>query len=357
MIFYIKDYLAEGISDSTAIDNCLKEANESKERTIIFDSKDYFLDRAILLKSNTEVIIDNCTLKQNDLVFDNVFRGDNLTINGISPYTSPIDVTPISDIKIIGKGDAVISGPDKNRVGYHPYFEEYQEMTGDFWGYRTHTVSFSYGKRFELSGLKFRQTRGWCICFDNCQNCYLHDIDIRSNVKNGDGINFRSGCNHCEVENISGYTSDDTVACTALSTGKTPGVKPLSRYLATSEPYNSSHENIDGDVHHIKIKNILTGGLHHGVICLCARKNKVYDVNISNVVETDEGGREATVKIYTGYGDGYTKGDIHHIKVNNVVSNKAKYAVMIDCEPENIEIENVTQNNPDGQMYYKKSNN
>ena len=63
-----------------------------------------------MIPSDTQIIIDNCTIKQNDYVFDNVFRGDNLIINGIDPYGAPIDVTPIRNIKIIGKGEAILDG-------------------------------------------------------------------------------------------------------------------------------------------------------------------------------------------------------------------------------------------------------
>ena len=263
-IFYVRDYISGGIRDSEAIDLCLAEAKKTEgEKTLIFDGRDFFIDRAITLPSDTTVIVDNCTVKQNDYVYDNVFRGDNLILSGIDPHGIPIDVTPIRNIKIIGKGDARIVGTDKPKIGYHPFFKEYQEMTGDFWGWRTLMFSFSYATHIEIAGLKLRQTMCWAICFDNCQECHVHDLDIRSNVKNGDGIDFRSGCNHCTVENITGFTSDDTVACTALSQGKTD--RPLSKYLSSLEPYNASHENIDTDVHHITIRNVRTGGYHHAL--------------------------------------------------------------------------------------------
>ena len=349
--FYVKDYLKDVKSDSEAIELCLADAEKTEgEKTVVFDGKDYMIDRAILVPSDTSIIVDNCTIKQSDYVFDNVFRGNNLIINGIDPYGRPIDVTPIHNIKIVGKGDAKIVGTDKPQTGYHPFFKEYQTMTGDFWGWRTHMFSFSFGVGIEIAGLKIRQTMCWAISFDNCQKCYVHDIDIRSNVKNGDGIDFRSGCNHCVVENITGFTSDDTVACTALSRGKIE--KTLSRYLSFSEPYNCSHENIDTSIHHITIRNILTGGYHHGVICLSAYGNQLYDIDISNIKETTEGGREATVKVYTGYGEGYVKGDIHDIKINNVVSENAKYALMVACEAENLTFENIVQNNSDNKTFY-----
>lgn len=350
--FYVKDFLKNAKTDSDAIELCFAAAKEvTGTKTIIFDGKDYFIDRAILLPSDTHVIIDNCTIKQTDLVFDNVFRGDNLIINGANPYGPPVDVTPIQNIKIIGKGNAKVIGTDKPQTGYHPFFKEYQQMTGDFWGWRTIMFSFSYAVNIEIAGLQLRQTMCWAICFDNCQHCYIHDLDIFSRVKNGDGIDFRSGCNHCVVENITGSTEDDTVACTALATGKWN--RPLCRYLAPLEPFNSSHDEFDGSIHHITIKNIFTGGRNHGIICLSAFGNQVYDIDISNVVEPEtDGGREATVKVYTGYGDGYNAGDIHDIRISNIVSKKSDYTVMVKCNAENLTIENIEQHNPNGKLEY-----
>lgn len=352
-VFYVKDYIKADITDSEAIELCLSEARTvSDEKQIIFDSRDYRIDRAILVDSNTTIVIDNCSIKQNDFVFDNVFRGNNLFINAVNPYLEPVEVLPLCNVKIIGKGEAYVIGTDKPQTGYHPFFNEHQKMVGDFFGWRTHMFNFSRGVNIEIQGLKLRQTMCWAISFDNCQQVHVHDMDIISNVKNGDGIDFRSGCHHCIVENITGFTSDDTVACTALSRGKKEK-RELSRYLSSSEPYNCSHENIDGDVHHITVRNIYTGGHHHGVICLAANGNKVYDIDIDNVIETDDGDREATVKIYTGYGSGYQKGDIHDIRVKNVVSKKAKYAVMVACETENLSVENIEQENPNGILFYE----
>ena len=352
-VFYVNDYFTETISDDEAITRCFTDANQiDAPKTIVFDSRDYIIRRSILVPSNTTILIDNCTIKQADFVFDTVFRGDNLILSGIDPYGIPIDVTPVENIKILGKGEARIIGTDNPCVGYHPFYREYQKMVGDFWGWRTLMFSFSNCNGFELSGLKLRQTMCWAISFDHCRNCYIHDLDIRSDVKNGDGIDFRSGCHHCVVENITGFTSDDSVACTALSRGKR--TQELSKYLSTLEPYNASHEQIDGNIHHITIRNIHTGGHHHGIICLAAFGNQVHDIEIENITETTAGNREATVKIYTGYGDGYHKGDIHDIQVRNVVSNIAQNAIMIKCLVENITLENITQNTPCGTAVFEE---
>ena len=220
MAFYVKEYIRNGVSDSETIRRCMSEAKKtSGMKTVVFDGKDYLLDEAILVPNDVEIIIDSCNIKQNDFVGDNIFRGDNVTIDE-KDTTHILDVVPIQNIKIIGKNGAKLIGPDRPMSGYHSVLQEEQKMVGDFWGYLTHMISFSLCKNIEICGLSLTQTMGWAISFDSCEFVRVHDIDIRSNVKNGDGINFRSGCHDCIAENISGYTSDDTVACTALSNSK-----------------------------------------------------------------------------------------------------------------------------------------
>ena len=56
----VYDYLKNDISDSDAIDICFGEASKiSEEKTIIFDGKDYLIDRAIIVPDNINIIIDN----------------------------------------------------------------------------------------------------------------------------------------------------------------------------------------------------------------------------------------------------------------------------------------------------------
>ncbi len=58
--------------------------------------------------------------------------------------------------------------------------------------------------------------------------------------------------------------------------------------------------------------------------------NKVYNISIDNVNEADNGSRESTVKVYTGYGDEYNVGDIHNISISNIASRIAM-EVIIEC--------------------------
>lgn len=288
-----------------------------------FSGRDWWLDESILLPSETTVIIDGCDLYQNDEVFDTVLRGDNMKLDPHNPFGQPLAVTPLHDIKIIGLNGASIIGCKRNRKMPHPFFEnQIQEMVGDFWGWRSHQIDLTLCENFEICGLDFRQTRGWALSFGCCSGGHIHDLHFNARVKNADGIDFRCGCHHCLVENISGYTLDDMVACTALfgSTSNQP-----SKYLFTSEPakkfIRESGDLRKMDIHDITIRGLRSSGLCHAVICLAAGGPQVYNITIEDVSETNWQGRACClIYLYTGYGTGYTAGDIHDISIRRVTA-------------------------------------
>ncbi len=353
MKLYVKEYRGEGITDSDAIDKCLAEAAKQEgEKTIILDGADYYLDRAICVSDDMEIIVDGCMLKQKKNVFDNFFRSANFIVNPEDPYGIPLDVKPTKNVKIIGKNGASLYGTAWPRAGYHTFFKEDQLMVGDFWGWRTHMFNFALVDTMEIGGFLLRQTMGWALNFESSCNVHIHDLEIHSHVKNGDGIDFRSGCHHCLVENISGTTSDDTVACSALAKKEYPADMPPGKGMYPGEPYHRLVPCDDRDIHDITIRNITTGGRMHGVICLAANGNKVYNIDIQDIIEDVDGARQSTVKVYTGYGTGYTKGDLHDIRIKNVRSKSADYAVMVDAEVENVTLEEIYQDNPEGELTF-----
>jgi len=52
----------------------------------------------------------------------------------------------------------------------------------------------------------------------------------------------------------------------------------------------------------------------------------------------------------------YRKADIHDVRVNNMVSEKVKCAVMVACDPANLTLENVVQNNLEGETFFGVEN-
>lgn len=349
-VLYVYDFLSDASTDSEAIRNCLKFGSILKSRTIIFDRKDWFIDEAIQLPSHTTVIIDNCMIKQNDRVFDNVFRGVNLTLDQDNLYGYPLRVSNIEHIKILGRGNARIEGCDTNLEGDHPKLGR-QEMTGDFWGWRTLQISLSKCTNFEIAGITLTKTRSWAISFDKCSHGYVHDLHIESNVKNGDGVNFRAGCKHCVVHHITGHTSDDSVAINAIPARLT---YPYKNYLYPNIPSGFEEEHMelkDLDVHDISVHDIFTEGKHHSVICLTAGGRQVYNISLCNIIETGAGSRHSVVKIYTGYGTGYVDNDLKRIRVNNVLSKGAKLAIEVNTKVKDVWFNKIKQENPAGKLY------
>ncbi len=350
-ILNISDFRHTGTSDDDAISACLQERKKYNSATIIFDGPDYWISRAICLMSNTTVIIDGCAIRQKDETFDNVFRGSNLILDPTDPFGMPLSCKPIKNICILGKNGAAIVGPTRNAVGYNYRMDEYQLKVGDFWGWRTLAISLSNCTGFEVGGIKFLQSRCWTMSFDMSCNGYIHDIFVDSRVKNGDAVNFRSGCHNCVVENLTGFTSDDSVACTAYFT---PG-RVVKNRLYPMEPSLCIQDRTveQKNISHITIRNVKTGGRHHGVICLASNGCQVHNIYIDNICEEPgnvlEPWREATVKIYTGYGAGYSFGDIHDITVKNVRSVYADKAVYCNAQVKNVELSNISHES--GRMF------
>ena len=93
------------------------------------------LDRAIELPSRTKMIVDGCTIKLADKIFDNIIRSGNMEIDGDNPNSYVKKLTTAHDIHIIGKNGAVISGSDNFYSGINPKTGVYEKWEGDFWGW------------------------------------------------------------------------------------------------------------------------------------------------------------------------------------------------------------------------------
>lgn len=340
-----KDHL-KGNSHSDAIEAAIASVPRSGPSEVVLDSQDWVIDRAILLPSNIDFVVDGCTLKLADGVFDNIIRVAGITPNLNDPNGICKSIQSTENIRIIGRNGAVIEGADHPYTGPNPKTGVVEAWVGDFFGWRTVSILLSATRRYEVSGFTIRKSQCWAISQDNCTYGWLHDLVFSTDVKNGDGIDLRNGCAHCLVENIFGTTSDDTVAITALDESYLSG--PGSKYIFPMQPMGMKHASDNPDIHDIIVRNIFTGGQHHGVICL-ATSPSVYDIAIENVIEKVPSSRESCVKVYTGYGAGYKKGNLRNITVRNVHSHGARYAVIVKADVINVQIENVRQSRPDGE--------
>ncbi len=198
----VYDFYDPAKTDSEAVDACLSFTALLARRVILFDTKNWLIDRAVLLPSDTTVIVDGVTIKQANGVFDNIFRADNFTLDPADPNGFPLGVAPVKNIRILGLHNARLEGPDVNARMLHPVLGEVQDMVGDFWGWRGFQISLSLCTGFEIGGFTVVRQRSWAMSFDRCAEGHIHDCAFYSEVKNGDGINIRAGCHHIAIENI-----------------------------------------------------------------------------------------------------------------------------------------------------------
>lgn len=350
------DFCGEGMSDNDIIDACLSFVAGFPARTIVLDHRDWQLDRAILLPAHTTVIVDGVTLKQKDRTFDNIFRGDNFVIDPADPNGYPAEVRPITGIRILGRNGAALEGPDTLRRMMHPVLGEEQDMAGDYWGWRNLQVCLSRCTGFELSGLMYRKQRGWANSFDRCSHGLISGLRFESDVKNGDGVNLRLGCSHIVIRDIEGTMSDDLVA---LNSGDSFVTYPILKYVYPMVPSNrlmAQGEDIRmRDIHDITISDIRTriapGWDSHGVALLSRNGHRIYNVYMDDIVDGHPAGacdRRVIVGSYKGYGSGYQPGDMHHTRINRVVSNNARSAVVLNDAVRDVWINRAEQNRPDG---------
>lgn len=345
----VADFLA-GRTHSGAIEAALAAAKSANGPVaIVLDAQTWTIDRAILLPSNTELILDGCTLKLADGVFDNIIRVAGLTPNPRDPYGTCLALESGRNFKITGRRGAVIEGADHPYTAPNPKTGVTEKWVGDFFGWRTVGILIAGAEHYEVSGFTMRKTHCWAISQEHSRYGYLHDLVFHTEVKNGDGINFRNGCAYGWVEAISGFTSDDTVACTALNGSVRSAT---SKYIWPMQAMGYAAKGAaatEADIHDIVIRNITTTGRHHAVICL-ATSPMVYNITIDGVTEPAASVREACVKIYTGYGDGYQQGNLRNIAVRNVTSLGAKYAVMVKADVKDVSFVNIRQARAGGEL-------
>ena len=147
---------------------------------------------------------------------------------------------------------------------------------------------------FTVKNIACHNQRWWALNFIYCCNGHLADIDFRSSdlaidengneyhgllrdryrdvvVKNSDGIDLRQGCHDVLIENLTGFTEDDTVALTNLNG------KMEQEYCV---------EGLPSDICNVTIRNIRASAYCSIVRLLNQGVLKLHDVSIENVQDT-----------------------------------------------------------------------
>jgi len=327
-VFFVNDYYNESLTDSEVVDLALADANLLTTRTIVFGDRNWLVSKAVLLKSGTTVLINNCRIKQANLTFDNIFRGDNLVINESDPYGFPTSINDLSNIKIHGYGNAILNGNDVNKQAFHPFKEITEDMVGDNWGLRTLMISFSKATNIEIRNIGMAQTKCYAMSFDRCQNISINKITQYTNVKNGDGIDIRFGCKNVVIKDIYNNCTDDCIALNANCFDFIP-TYPLQEYVYPLEPsFAESAQLVDRtvlDIENVNISNIICRSDSHGLILLQENNLEIKNISVSKMTIFD------TLYGTTGGIYVYQNGNadkIHAVDISDITCYEGKTVVI-----------------------------
>ena len=322
------------------IESKINEAIENRSRTATV-SGNFEIDHAIRLPSNFTLILQDCHLRMSDGSFSQMFVNEHHGTD-LGRRVEGRD----RNINIIGRGEAILDGGKYNGLSERNHS---RDGMPPIW--YNNLILFTNVEGFKISGISCQNQRWWALNFIYCAHGYLGNIDFCANdtaideqgneyhclnrdkyeevlVKNADGIDLRQGCHDILIENITGFTEDDTVALTGLN-GR------LERTFAV--------EGLTSDICNVEIRNIASASFCTNVRLLNQGDVKLHDVLIDGVYDKAESSPHMDRGIFAvRVGDTHlygarhsTKDETYNIQIRNVVGG-GWYAVSLAGEIGNL---------------------
>ena len=319
----------------------------------------WLLDRAILLPSNTTLLLENSVLKLSDNCSDNFIRSANA-----GPGIAKVE--PLENIFVVGVGNARLEGADRpratgdsgKRIGERTYGTDAGKdgvsQTGDW---RNIGILFAKVKNFGIENLTVVNSHCWGISLEKCEfgrvaricfdSAERREIDGKlETTLNQDGVDLRKGCRNITIESIRGRTGDDLVALTAIGTKARSGGSFDSTEVSEFDPSD------DNDIRDVVIRDVVgySVGGHQIVRFLNASGIKIYRITLDSLTDTapTPGYDRATIRIgdaNPAWGGVTPVGDTFGFVIRNVHSS-SKHAVLIAGSLTDSMIENVVNYNP-----------
>ncbi|MBR3967394.1 MAG: hypothetical protein IKJ91_10020 [Clostridia bacterium] len=267
---------------SAYISSKIEDAVKDQSRTATI-SGNWEIEEAIRLPSNFTMILENACLRMADGVYSNMFVNEH---HG-TDIGSTVDGTD-RNINLIGRGTAILDGGKYNGLS-----EKNHSKDGLPPIWKNNLLLFTNVEGFKVSDISCRNQRWWALNFIYCSNGYLGNIDFCANdtgidengneyhglkrakynevlVKNADGIDLRQGCHDILIENITGFTEDDSVALTALNC-------EMEQIFSV--------RGLPSDLCNVEIRNIRTAAYCTNVRLLNQGDIKLHDIMIDGVYD------------------------------------------------------------------------
>ena len=281
----------------------------------------WIIDETIALPSDIEVLIDDAHLMLAEGKYLNMFTTGSPEKNTAEDETK--------NVTLRGRGKAVLDGGIYNGLSEKNCCTDGRPHIH----YNT-TLLFFNTSNLLVENLSVINQRWWgitnvfvhhatyrnihfCADFSRIDENGVHYPDQYPTtykevyIKNADGIDLRVGCHDFVIENVSGFTEDDSIALTALGGWE----RKYGYFIADG----------DADIHDVVIKNIFTESYCANVRLLNDNGFKLYNVSIDGVrsLRTPRTAHNNSA-VRVGdmvYAETHSAlGDTHHITVRNVVS-------------------------------------
>lgn len=309
----------------------------------------YEIEQTVLLPSDFTLILENCHLRMADNTFCNMFRNEKSQ----DPHSRTADDKD-HDICIEGRGQAILDGGLCNNLNERNSLKEGRPHISV-----NNILLFFHVDGFCIKNLHIRNQRWWAMNFLFCCHGKIQDIDFCSNdiwihddgtlhhgftgpdftyekiqIRNSDGIDLRSGCHDLLIENITGFTQDDTVALTAL--------------CGTLEDMYHV-EGADPDIYNVIIRNVHSAALCSNVRLLNQGALKLYNVLIDGVMDASKNSKHmdrGSIGVRIGDADHLygsrpsTPEETFNITVRNVYS-RAHRVIHLGGAMKNVTLENI----------------
>lgn len=254
-------------SQSERIQKAINEAKNTTGKVVIpkYDAvakkSVWLIDQAILLPSDFELELNNCTIKLSDKCRDNFIRSANAGL-------AIKDITPSKNIRIIGKGNVLLEGADHPRAtGDHNktlslnpsgFGQSYGTDAGkrgvnQRGGWRNHAIILAHTDVFEVSGITLKDYHGHGLVLERCTNGKISDITFNvrqavtvdgtdKQILNQDGMGIRFGCKNILIANCRGRSGDDFINIGLTDTGMGAGEENVN--VVSGSIYRGEIDNI-----------------------------------------------------------------------------------------------------------------
>lgn len=325
------------------IQGLIREAVERGDRFCTVTGN-WEMEQAVRIPSDFALILDNCHLRQADGTFCNMFVNEHLEENGDD-----------FDITIEGRGRVILDGGEPNGLNERTLQTYLENGSGIASVTVNCLIRMAHVDGIRITGLHLRNQRYWAIAFYYCCRGVLQNLDFRSNdtrvtadgqlvhglrlseytgcfVKNSDGIDLRCGCHDFLIENITGFTQDDTIALTALFGGS-------ERIFW--------RDGCRREICNVIIRNVNTAAYCSNVRLLNGDNILLHDILIDGVFDAmrdnrfaDGGNHHVRIGDVYPYGKIPSQpGEVYNITVRNVHTIGHKPSVHVACAVDNLTVE------------------